>query len=84
MLKLTLVVEIQVLLSSRRSPLLEHSVRLSLPVQLSQKAHKDSDHTVVIPVIHGCLCANTHRAGESVSTVIMFCLLLAAIADSID
>jgi len=39
-LKLTLVLELGVLLSSCRLPLLEHSLQLSLAVQLSGKAHK--------------------------------------------
>ena len=46
-LKLTLVVEIQkALLSCCQPPLLERSLQLSLPVQLSRITHKDSDHTV--------------------------------------
>ena len=49
-LKLTLVVEVQALLSSHRlSGLLDCSLQLSLPLR---KAHKDSDHTVVIAVAH--------------------------------
>ena len=47
-----LVVEIQALLSRHRLPLFERSSRLPLPVQLLQRAHKDSDHTAVIAVIH--------------------------------
>ena len=56
-------------------PLLKHSLQLSLAVQLVRKAHKDSDHTVVIPVIHQCLCAETHHAGEVVSAIIIYGLL---------
>ena len=47
LLKLTLVVEIQALLSCCRPPLLEHSLQHLLPVQLLQRAHKDSDHTTI-------------------------------------
>ena len=50
-LKLTLVVEIQAL-SCRRPPLLDRSLRSSLPVQLLRRPHKDSDHTGVIAVVH--------------------------------
>ena len=69
-LKLTLVVEIQTLLSCRRPPLLDRSLRSSLPVQLLRRSHKDSDHTVVIAVAH----MPKHRAGEVVSAVISSCL----------
>ena len=33
-------------------PLLEHSLRFPLAVQLLEMAHKDSDHMAVIAVIH--------------------------------
>ena len=45
-LKLTLVLEIQALLLCRWPPVI--ALQLSLPVQLSRKAHNDSDH------MHGC------------------------------
>ena len=50
-LKLTVVVEMQALLSCRRSPLLDRSLRSSLPVVL-RRPHKDSDHTAVITVAY--------------------------------
>ena len=51
-LKLTFVVEIQALLSCRRPPLLERSLRLPVAVPFLGKAHEDSDHTAVIAVVH--------------------------------
>ena len=36
-----------------------------------RKPHKDSDHTAVIAVIRRCSHAETHRAGEAVSAVII-------------
>ena len=54
--------------------MLERSLWLSLPVQLLRRAHEDSDHTVVIAVVHWRLHVETHRAGTVVSTVTMFCL----------
>ena len=51
-LKLTMVVEIQALLSCRRPPLLDRSLRSSLPLQLLRRPHKGSDHTGVIAVVH--------------------------------
>ena len=59
------------LLLCRRPPLLEHSLQLSLPVQLLWKVHKDSDNTAMIAVVHWRLHAKTHRAGEVVSAVII-------------
>jgi len=50
--KLTLVVELQVLLSSCGPPLLEHPLQLSLAVELSRKAHKDSEYTAMITVMN--------------------------------
>ena len=50
-LKLTLVVEIQVLLSCRRPPLLDRSSTLVASTVI-RRAHKDSDHTAVIAVVH--------------------------------
>ena len=47
-LKLTLVVEIQVFCL----PVVRALLRLSLPVQLLRKAHKDSDHTVEIAAVY--------------------------------
>ena len=57
-------------------PLLEHSLRLPVAVPFLAKAHEDSDHMVVIAVIHRRLNAKTHCAGEVVSTVTVSCLLL--------
>ena len=53
-LKLTLVVEIQALLSFRRPPLLDRSLRRWLPVRSTvlRRPHKDSDHTAMIAVVH--------------------------------
>ena len=51
-LKLILVVEIQALLSRCWLPLLERSLQLPLAVAFLGKAHKDSDHTSVIAVVH--------------------------------
>ena len=51
-LKLTMVAEIQALLSCRRPPLLDRSLRSLSPVQLLRRPHKDSDHTAVIAVVH--------------------------------
>ena len=62
-LKLTLVVEIWTLLSRRWPPLLERSLRLPVAVPFLGKPHEDSDHTVVIAVVHWRLHAETHRAG---------------------
>ena len=45
--KLTLVLELWALLSSRQPPLLEHCLPLSLAVQLSGKAHEDSNSPTV-------------------------------------
>ena len=36
---------------TRRPPLLDHSLRHSLPVQLLQSAHKVSDHTAMMAVL---------------------------------
>ena len=62
-LKLTLVVEIGVILSRRRPPLLERSLRLPVAVSFLGKAHEHSDLTAVIAVVHSRLHAETHRAG---------------------
>ena len=42
----------KMLLSRCWPPLLEHSLRLPVAVQPPGKAHKDSDHTTVIGVVH--------------------------------
>ena len=39
-----------------------------------RRAHKDSDHTAVIAVVHRRLHTETHRAGKVVSAVIISCL----------
>ena len=39
-----------------------------------RRAHKDSDHTAVIAVVHWRLHTKTHRAGKVVSAVIISCL----------
>ena len=52
-------------------PLLERSLRLPVAVPFLGKAHEDSDHTPVIAVVHQRLHAETHRAGEVASAVIM-------------
>ena len=49
-----------------------------------RKTHEDSVHIVVIAVMHWCLRAETHPRGNIVSAVIMFYLLLAAMARSIE
>ena len=80
-LKLTLVLELWVLLSYGWSPLLKRLIRFSLAVQLSGKAHDNSDYTAMNAVVHwhlrrcrnspwwqGCECCNN------------FVFLLAAIA----
>ena len=53
-LKLTLVLEIQALLSRHVAVaiLLERSLRLPVAVPFLGKAHEDSDHTAVIAVVH--------------------------------
>ena len=48
---------------------------LALAVQ-SGLAHKNSDQTFVIAMVHWRLCANTHPCGEVVSAVIIFLSLL--------
>ena len=48
---LTLVVDIQALLSCRRPPLLDRSSTLVASTVI-RRAHKDSDHTAVIAVVH--------------------------------
>ena len=57
--RIILVLELQVPLSSHRLALLERSLSLSLAALLSGRGRAliDSDHTVVITVIHWCLCA---------------------------
>jgi len=40
------------------------SVRLSLAIQLSGKAHEDSDHTIMIT---DALCTHSHHGGEVVA-----------------
>ena len=71
LLKLALVLKLWVLLSSCLPPLLERSLWLSLEVQLSGKADKDSDYAIV----HWRLSAKTHPGGEVMSIVIIFRLL---------
>ena len=51
-LKLTLVVEIQALLSCRRPPLLDRSLATSGGSTVLRNARKDSGHTAVIAVVH--------------------------------
>jgi len=65
--KLTLVVEIRALLSSH-GPLLLKPTSTSIgstPVQLSGKAHKDYNCTVMIAIVHWHLYAETHLDGCS-------------------
>ena len=45
------------------------SVRLSLAIQLSGKAHEDSDHTIMIT---DALCTHNLHGGEVVAAVMMF------------
>ena len=64
-LKFSMVVEIQALLLCCRPPLLDRSLRNSLPAQLLRRPHKDSDHTdmiavVVSAVISSCLPFGCH------------------------
>ena len=73
-LNLTLVLELQVYLSSHRPPLLKRSLPLSLAVQLSGKAHEDSDYTALNAFVDWCLHAETHPGGEVVSTLIIIYL----------
>ena len=57
------------------------SLRLSLPVQLLQKAHKDSDHTVVIAVAY----IPKFTMLSNLCVLQQFLVFpMAAIADSID
>ena len=69
--KLTLVVEIQALLSCRRPPLLDRSLRHWLPVQSYEGPTKI---LTVVAIVHWRLHANSHRAGEALSTEISSCL----------
>jgi len=46
------------------------------------KIHEDADYTAMITIVHLCLCDKTQHGGEVVSAVIIFGLLLAAIAHS--
>ena len=54
----------------RRLLLLEHSLWPSLVVHLSGKAHKDSDYTAMIDVVHWCLGAETHQSYECFNNVL--------------
>ena len=56
------------------SAVIARPLRLSLPVHLLGKAHKDSDDTVVIAVVHQYLHAETHRAGKVESAITISCL----------
>ena len=58
-------------------PLLDRPIWLPLTVQLSGNAHKDFVNTVVIAFVHWHLCGKTRQV---VSAIIIFSLLLAAIA----
>ena len=58
-LKLTLVVEIQALLSRRG----RHCSNALSDFRWQYQAHEDSDHTAVIAVVNWRLHAKTHRAG---------------------
>ena len=49
-LKLTLLLEVRVLSISHHLPLLEHLPRLLLAIQLSGKAHGNSDYIAMIAV----------------------------------
>ena len=71
-LKLTLVLELWVLFSSHRLPLLDQSLQLLLALKLSGNAHEGSDYTAMNAVMHWCLGAKTHPAGKVVSAVIIF------------
>ena len=42
-------------------------------VELSGKAHEDSDYTAMITIMHWCLHAKTHPGGEVVNAVIICC-----------
>ena len=53
-----------------RQPLLEHPTSTSLSVQLSGKAHEDSDYTAMNSIVYWRLSAKTHPSGEIVSTVL--------------
>ena len=50
--------------------------------QLSGKAHKDSDYTAMITIVHQRLCAETHPVSKVVSAVTRSAFLKAAIARS--
>ena len=64
-------------------PSLQRSLQLSLAVQLSGKAHEDSDYATMNAVVHWSLGAETDTSGEVVKAVTIFVFHLAAIGCSI-
>ena len=84
-LKLTVVVELHCESAFVFLLANAHSLQLPLAVQLSRKAHKDSNHTAVIATMHQHLCAKTHPDVKVFSIAIRviclhFDLLLLALA----
>ena len=51
-LKLTLLLELWVLLSSHWLALFKHSLWVSLAIQLSREAHEDSDYTTINAIVY--------------------------------
>jgi len=51
------------LLSFHWPPLLDHLLQLSLEAQLSGKAHRDSDYTVMVAIMHGHWCVKIVHGG---------------------
>ena len=71
-LKLTLVVELWVLLYSRWPPSLKRPASTFVGSTALRKAYEDSDYTAVIAFVHWQLCTKTHPGGDGVCAVIIF------------
>ena len=81
-LKLTLVVELWVLLSSHWLPLLKCPALTVVDGTALRNAHRDSDCTAMTAIMYWRLCAKTHPDGEVVSTVVIFVSFLPPLLSS--
>ena len=79
-LKLTLGVEVWALLYSVDCHCSSSHFNFCWKYSSQEKAHENSYYSVMTVIMHWHLCAKTHPGGKVVSTVIIFCPPLAAIA----